>query len=346
MAWVTSALTVGITSPVPMQAASESPPQGVGEVLIEAQSLSKHFGPVAAVDRVSFQVRRGELVGFLGPNGAGKSTTMRMLTGYLSPDEGEARLGGLPAGDRDARTVLGYLPEHTPLHREMRVDRFLSLVATLRGLRSNSHADALERVIDSCDLGGYERRRIHTLSKGYRQRVGLAQALISDPDVLILDEPTSGLDPREILRVRDLVARLARDKTVLISTHVLPEVEEVCRRVLIIAGGRLVADGDPQDLAGNAGRRLVVEFCGASSVNDLMETVRNLEGVQSLTVVNPLRGGDARWDVQADDPSGLVDPLQSALSKAGATLLELRHEQPTLEQVFLKHTQGPEEVRK
>lgn len=327
-----------------MQAAADSSAGTVGEVLIEARGLSKRFGPVTAADQVSFQVRRGELVGFLGPNGAGKSTTMRMLTGYLTPDEGEARLGGLPVSDDKARRMLGYLPEHTPLHQEMRVDRFLGLVATLRGLKSKAHADALERVMESCDLGGYERRRIHTLSKGYRQRVGLAQALVSDPDVLILDEPTSGLDPREIIRVRDLVVRLARDKTVLISTHVLPEVEEVCRRVLIIAGGRLVADGEPQTLAGSAGRRLIVEFSGLGPAQDLMQTVRGLDGVQDLVSVTPLRGGEVRWELCAGDPDGLLDPLQAALSKGGATLLELRHEQPTLERVFLEHTRGAGEV--
>ncbi len=326
-----------------MQAAAETPPKSTGEVLIEARGLCKHFGPVTAVDQVSFQVRRGELVGLLGPNGAGKSTIMRMLTGYLNPDGGEATLGGLAAGEVVARRILGYLPEHTPLHREMRVDRFLSLVSTLRGLRGASRKDAIARVLDSCDLGGHEGRRIHTLSKGYRQRVGLAQALVSDPDVLVLDEPTSGLDPREIVRVRDLVARLARDKTVLISTHVLPEVEEVCQRVLIVAGGRLVADGDPGALASDAGKRLIVEVSGIGDPGALMQTLGALPGVEEINSIDPLRGGDLRIELKADEPREVVGPLQAAL--VGTILLELRHELPTLEQVFMEHTAGAAEVR-
>ena len=333
-----------------MQAASESQPSGpkpqpTGEVLIEAKGLCKSFGPVVAVDQVSFQVRRGELVGFLGPNGAGKSTTMRMLTGYLNPDRGEATLGGIPASKGEARRILGYLPAHTPLHREMRVDRFLGLVATLRGMRGAPRKDAMARVLDSCDLDGYETRRIHTLSKGYRQRVGLAQALISDPDVLVLDEPTSGLDPREIVRVRDLVARLARDKTVLVSTHVLPEVEDVCQRVLIIAGGRLVADGMPEDLAGSVGKRLVVEVNGAGNSARLTETLLALDGVEEVAQVDPLRGGELRLEVRVCDPLLVLEPLRAVLLQTGATLLELRHELPTLEQVFMEHTAGVRETQ-
>lgn len=331
-----------------MQAASESQPSGpkpqhTGEILIEAKGLCKSFGPVVAVDQVSFQVRRGELVGFLGPNGAGKSTTMRMLTGYLNPDGGEATLGGIPASKLEARRILGYLPEHTPLHREMRVDRFLGLVATLRGMRGAPRKDAMARVLDSCDLDGYETRRIHTLSKGYRQRVGLAQALISDPDVLVLDEPTSGLDPREIVRVRDLVARLARDKTVLVSTHVLPEVEDVCQRVLIIAGGRLVADGKPEALAGSVGKRLVFEVNGAGDSARLTQTLLALDGVEDVAQVDPLRGGELRLEVRVCDPLLVLEPMRELLLQAGATLLELRHELPTLEQVFMEHTAGVRE---
>ncbi|MEM9380946.1 MAG: ATP-binding cassette domain-containing protein, partial [Planctomycetota bacterium] len=213
--------------------------------MILAEGLQKSFGPVRAVRGVSFSVERGELVGFLGPNGAGKSTTMKMLTGSLLPDSGRASIAGVPLDGRSigARAAVGYLPEHTPLYREMRVRRYLEFVGEVHGMSAAQRRDALARVVDACDLDGYVARRIHTLSKGYRQRVGLAQALFADPEVLVLDEPTSGLDPAEIVRIRDLVVELAQHKTILLSTHVLPEVEEVCRRVLIIAGGELVADG-------------------------------------------------------------------------------------------------------
>ena len=324
----------------PVVSPDPAPSAPAGEVLVEASALAKRFGPVQAVQGVSFQVRRGELVGFLGPNGAGKSTTMRMLTGYLRPDQGHARLGGREVADPEARRVLGYLPEHTPLHREMRVDRFLAHAATLHGLPGGARRrDAVERVVDRCDLEGYAHRRIHTLSKGYRQRVGLAQALIHDPDVLVLDEPTSGLDPREIVRIRDLVARLARDKTVLLSTHVLPEVEEVCRRVLILSGGRLVADGTPDELASAEGERLVVEVDGPAPAL-LAEALGALEGVAQAEVSAPLRGGSARCALQVASRRAAAPAVQQLAATEGWTLLELRHELATLEQIFLSRTRG------
>jgi len=235
-------------------------PSGAGasdparEVLLEAHSLTKAYGSHLAVDDVSFSIRRSELVGFLGPNGAGKSTTMRMLTGALRPDRGAARLAGCRVDQTGAeglvaRSHLGYLPERTPLYSGMRVDGYLAFVAGLRGLTGAARSQAVQRVVETCSLGGYARRRIRELSKGYRQRVGLAQALMADPDVLVLDEPTSGLDPAEVVRIRELIMELAREKTVLLSTHVLSEIEEVCGRILIIAAGKLVADGTPGELS-------------------------------------------------------------------------------------------------
>jgi len=228
--------------------------------MIRASGLVKHYGDVRAVEGVSFSVARGEIVGFLGPNGAGKSTTMKMLTGYLYPDAGEVWLGGLPldGSSLDARSHLGYLPEHTPLYREMRVDRYLSFVGEMRGLRGAARVDALERVVETTGLHGYTTRRIRTLSKGYRQRVGLAQALISDPDVLILDEPTSGLDPSEIVRIRDRILGLSANKTILLSTHVLSEVQEICTRVIMIAAGRIVEDSGLAELTEGDGEARAV----------------------------------------------------------------------------------------
>ena len=324
----------------PVTPSPEAAPLPAGEVLVEAEGLSKGFGPVRAVQDVGFQVRRGELVGFLGPNGAGKSTTMRMLTGYLRPDTGAARLAGLDVSDPAARRRLGYLPEHTPLHREMRVDRFLDLAATLHGLAGAARRDAVAQVVDRCDLEGYAHRRIHTLSKGYRQRVGLAQALVHDPDVLVLDEPTSGLDPREIVRIRDLVARLAQDKTVLLSTHVLPEVEEVCRRVLILSGGRLVADGTPEELAAAEGEHLVVEVADGPGGTDLAAALADLDGVREAVDVPPLRGGMARCALVVGSRREAAAEVQDLARSRGWLLLELRHELATLEQIFLSRTRG------
>ena len=221
--------------------------------MIEARGLSKFYGPFAAVRDVSFAVPRGQVCAFLGPNGAGKSTTMRMLTGFLAPSAGSAAVAGHDvAEDRlDAAASLGYLPENGPLYQEMSPSAFLNYVGTARGMRSGELRDRRAFVRDACSLGSVWGKPIGKLSRGYRQRVGMAQALLHDPDVLILDEPTGGLDPNQVAGVRDLVGQLKADgKTLLISTHILREVRAVCDRVLLIAAGRLVFDGPADQLAG------------------------------------------------------------------------------------------------
>ena len=334
-----------------MQAASESQPSGqkpqpIGEVLIEAKGLCKSFGPVVAVDQVSFQVRRGELVGFLGPNGAGKSTTMRMLTGYLHPDQGRVHIAGheMASDGQKARASLGYLPESTPLYRDMRVDRYLQFVGELRGLNRAQRKDALERVFEATDLAGYTERKIGTLSKGYRQRVGLAQALISDPDVLILDEPTSGLDPAEIVRVRDRIVALAETKTILLSTHVLPEVEEVCRRVIILAGGRIVADGSLLELSAGREECLLVTFVAPEQ--EALAACADLPGVLNCSVSSRGLNGRLRLQLDVRERFDVAERLGALATDKAWPLLELRHDVPTLERVFLDYTRSGSQEEK
>ena len=227
----------------------------VTEPLIQAVNLHKAYGSVQAVRNLSFAVRRGEVVGFLGPNGAGKSTTMKLLTGYLRPSAGRAHIAGFDVAQHalQARRSLGYLPENAPLYDEMMVLDFLEFICALRGVVGAQKRVRLSEVVERCGLGEALHKDIGALSKGYRQRVGLAQALVHDPDLLILDEPTSGLDPNQIVDIRALIRDLGRDKTVLLSTHILSEVRAVCSRALIIAGGRLVADDTPQALEHRGG---------------------------------------------------------------------------------------------
>ena len=309
--------------------------------MIEADHLVKHFGPVKAVDDVSFQVGRGEIVGFLGPNGAGKSTTMKMLTGSLVPDGGEVRVAGRAVlggagGGLAARAVLGYLPEHTPLYHSMRVDAYLRFVAGLRGLRRGRGRDALARVVEACDLEGYTARRIATLSKGYRQRVGLAQALLSEPQVLILDEPTSGLDPAEIVRIRDLVLRLAKESTILLSTHVLGEIQEVCQRVVILAGGRVVADGSLQELGSTEDPSLRVTV--SAGADEASKVCGDVPGVGALRVIH---SGERTTLVMDVSDQVTVAPRIAELARArGWALFELSPVVPSLESVFLARTRG------
>lgn len=218
--------------------------------MITAQNLVKDYGGLRAVDDVTFTVQKGEILGFLGPNGAGKSTTMKMVTGFLPPTAGTARIGDFDVVRQpiDAKRLLGYLPESGPLYPEMTTLEFLNFAAELRGLERADRARALERVLAICHLGGVLHQTIETLSKGFRQRVGLAQAILHDPPCLILDEPTDGLDPNQKREVRQLIASMAEEKAVILSTHILEEVEAMCNRVIIISGGKIIADETPSAL--------------------------------------------------------------------------------------------------
>jgi ABC-2 type transport system ATP-binding protein len=218
---------------------------------IEIEGLTKHFAGFTAVDNVSFRVAKGEVLGFLGPNGAGKSTTMKMLAGFVSPDSGTARILGhdVQSDSIAARRALGFLPEGAPTYPEMPVTAFLRFVARIRGYRGKEVADRVARALELTQLEGVRLQAIETLSKGFKRRVGLAQALLHDPPVLVLDEPTDGLDPNQKHEVRRLIAQMAPDKAIIISTHILEEVEAVCSRAIVIANGRIVADSTPKELA-------------------------------------------------------------------------------------------------
>ncbi|MDE0836770.1 MAG: ATP-binding cassette domain-containing protein [Akkermansiaceae bacterium] len=222
--------------------------------MIEVAKLSKHFGSKLAVDELSFTVEKGEVLGFLGPNGAGKSTTMRMVTGFLPPSAGDAKICGISITDNpfEAKTKIGYLPESAPLYNDMTVIGFLKFCAAIRGLVGRKKKEAVEKSIETCFLESVAHQSIETLSKGYRHRTCLAQALLHDPEVLILDEPTDGLDPNQKFEVRQLIKRLGQDKAILFSTHILEEVEAVCTRAVIVDRGKIVADGTPAELIAQA----------------------------------------------------------------------------------------------
>jgi len=233
---------------------AERSPQDGDHVMIEASGLSKFYGPFAAVRDVSFTVPRGQVAAFLGPNGAGKSTTMRLLTGYLAPTEGLARIGGHDVSTErlEASRLIGYLPENGPLYSEMTPNTLLSHLGAARGLSRVQLSERMDYVIEKCSLHSVWGRAIGKLSRGYRQRVGMAQALLHDPEVLILDEPTAGLDPNQVHDVRELITSLAETKTILLSTHILREVQAVCSRVILIHEGRIIFDGLESEMEGGA----------------------------------------------------------------------------------------------
>lgn len=228
---------------------------------ISAANVSKSYGPQKALDSVSFDITQGEIVGFIGPNGAGKSTMMKIITGYIAPDQGSVSVCGLPAGPGavEMKRLIGYLPENNPLYPEMYVREYLRYVADIYKL-GNEAKRAVNEVIDRTGLGPEQGKKIGALSKGYRQRVGLAQALIHDPAVLILDEATTGLDPNQIIEIRNLISAVGKEKTVMLSTHIMQEVEAICSRVIIINHGKIVADGSVAEISALSGARLEDTF--------------------------------------------------------------------------------------
>jgi ABC-2 type transport system ATP-binding protein len=316
--------------------------------MIEVCNLTKSYGQMPAVRDLSFHVREGEILGFLGPNGAGKTTTMRILAGCLAPTGGTARIAGHDIFEEslEARRCLGYLPEQVPLYPEMRVTEYLAFAGALRGMSSRAIAGRMDEVLARCGLTQVRRMLIGRLSRGYRQRVGLAQALFPNPPVLILDEPTVGLDPRQIVEVRDLIRGLANAHTILLSTHILPEVSMVCTRVVIIDHGRLVAEDTLQHMVDGAleGERLVAEIGGPAEA--VAALLRSVEGVASVSV-RPRDPGEAEGDastqfavqISAGKPSAAVrGAVSQAVVGAGHRLLELRSERATLEDVFVRVT--------
>ena len=273
--------------------------------MIEVRNLTKTYGPERAVDSIAFQIRQGEVVGFLGPNGAGKTTTMKVITGYLPPTEGTVLIDGMDVREQSLaiRERIGYLPESTPLYRDMVTYDYLTFVAAMRGVAPEKRKPRIAEMAHACGLGEALSKRIDALSKGYRQRVGLAQAMIHDPPILLLDEPTSGLDPNQIAEIRELIKALGREKTVVLSTHILPEVQASCDRVLIIHRGRIVADGTPQDLQSSfAGEQRIqygvlapaAEVTGALSEWKHVRVVSQQTGADSETLLSLAADGDIR----------------------------------------------------
>ncbi len=312
---------------------------------IEVQDLVRKYGSYVAVDSISFAVERGEIVGFLGPNAAGKTTTMRVLTGYLAPTAGRTAIDGIDVLEDPVRVRqrIGYLPESAPVYRDMRVGRYLDFIARVRGLARAERAAAVERVARECGLMPRMNQSIGSLSKGFRQRVGLAQALVHSPEILILDEPTSGLDPNQIVEIRNLIREIGRRKTVLLSTHILSEVQATCDRVIIIHQGRIVADGTTDEImARQRGGHLVEVVYAPGDVKlprqVIREAVVSIDGVRRVTSVETADAGAAAFQVIADrDVRG---ELFRVAADKGLLLLELHRETSSLEEVFQRVTTG------
>ena len=298
------------------------------------EDLRKTYGNQAAVDGVSFEVRAGEILGFLGPNGAGKSTTMKMITGYIGIGGGDIRIGNRSVRDHSAelKKHIGYLPEHNPLYEDMPVMDYLRFCADLQGVRKQETTARVRQMIRQCSLDAEKHKKIAELSKGYRQRVGLAQAMIHDPEVLILDEPTTGLDPNQIIEIRTLIRDLGKAKTVILSTHILPEVEATCDRILIINKGRIVADGTAESLRRQAQGQDVLQIrIEDATEQDLRLDLSLLPGIVSCAPVDPAAG---RWQIRAAPGSGIQRSLFRLCVDRHWVLTELIPVETRLEDIF------------
>ena len=313
--------------------------------MIKVERLTKRYGSTTAVRNISFEVEKGEIVGFLGPNGAGKTTTMRILTGFLPPTEGTASIDGLDVQEQpiEVKRRIGYLPESPPLYPEMTVRDYLEFVARLKGIASADVAARVDSVTERCSIGGVRGKLNGQLSKGYKQRVGLAQALIHDPDVLILDEPTAGLDPKQIIEVRELIRELGGDHTIILSTHILPEVSTTCGRVIIINEGKIEASDTPENLTARLqGHDSVwVEVDGPAE-----EVEAKIQGIQGVENISRATGqaGRAAWQVETGKDPAIRSELARAVIESGWGIYEIRSVGLSLEDIFLKLTGAESEA--
>jgi ABC-2 type transport system ATP-binding protein len=326
-----------IQSPASTAAPGSPPP------MIAVRGLTKRYDDFEALKGLDFSVQRGEIVGFLGPNGAGKTTTMKILTCYMPQSDGQVTVDGLDVATDSlkVRARIGYLPESTPLYTDMLVHDYLAHVATVRGVERARIPERIRAVADMCGIRDRLGQEIGTLSKGYKQRVGLAQALVHDPDILILDEPTSGLDPNQIVEIRNLIRRLGQNRTIILSTHNLPEVMATCNRILIIHRGRIVADGTAQSLEEREAETQRIRLAFAPSDNDSPEAIREaLQRLEGVAAVRRIEAPPAelRFELEGGRGHDLRQPIYQLAVTRGWQLLELHREHLDLEGLFRKLT--------
>ncbi len=305
---------------------------------VAIQNLSKSYGPQRAVDQISFVAKKGEILGFLGPNGAGKTTTMKMITNYIAIESGDIQLGGKSVKTHadELKRSIGYLPEHNPLYLEMPVIDYLAYCAALQGIPSKDIPARIREMIRICGLNQEKHKKISELSKGYRQRVGLAQAMIHDPEILILDEPTSGLDPNQIVEIRKLIKHIGKEKTVILSTHILSEVEATCDRILIINKGKIVADGSAENLRSQARAGQIHTLCIEDGEQEqIIAAISKLEAVEKVHCIDQQLN---RYKVESQEAPQLSRQLFKLCVDKGWVLTEMSREETKLEDIFRQLT--------
>ena len=310
--------------------------------VIEVSHLTKYYGNFPAVHDISFNINKGEVVGFLGPNGAGKTTTMKVLTGFMPPTGGTVKIAGYDALENylEIREKIGYLPESVPLYTDMTVTEYLSFMGSIRGMKKNKLSNQISNVIEQCRLGDYRHTIIGKLSKGYRQRVGVAQAVIHEPEVLVLDEPTIGIDPIQVVETRKLIKELGEsDRTLILSTHILPEVSMLCKRILIIHQGKIVAEDTPNNLSSRlkGAEQISIEVKGPQK--QIQQTLDKINGVEFVQIMeNTSSKNIYSYMVQVEQNLDLRSTISKTIINNGWELLKLQNVDMSLEEIFLKLT--------
>ena len=309
--------------------------------MVEIKNLSKKYGNQLAVDNISFTVKQGEILGFLGPNGAGKSTTMNILTGYLSATGGEVKIDGYDILDHpvEAKKRIGYLPEHPPLYMDMTVREYLDFVYDLKKVTENRE-EHLSKICDTVKITDVQNRLISNLSKGYKQRVGLAQAMVGNPEVLILDEPTVGLDPKQIIEIRSVIKQLGKEHTVILSSHILQEVNAICERVIIINKGRLVASDTPENLGKSISNENKFQLRIAGEERAILDALEKISGIKYIKSLGRKESGSIDFIVEAELDVDVRTPIFNALAAAGLPILSLQTMDLSLEEIFLEVTKN------
>ena len=308
--------------------------------MIEVKNLSKKFGSVKVLDDISFSVKQGEILGFLGPNGAGKSTTMKIITSFWAGSEGKVIIDGLDVAkdSLETRKKIGYLPENVPLYDEMRVFEYLKFIAEIRGIDKSEHKNAITKASEACGLSKVLRKPIDELSKGYRQRVGLAQAIIHEPDILILDEPTTGLDPNQIAEIRDLIKKIGKEKTVIFSTHILSEVSATCDRIIIINDGKIVGEGRPDELTEKSTHRELIYLKIKADKEAALKRLKGLENIEKVEVKDKESSNIYGFNIEPKKGVDIREYLSIAVTAQGWPILEYTRKKTSLEDVFRELT--------
>ena len=305
---------------------------------IEVENLSKFYGPARGIEEVSFSVKKGEIMGFLGPNGSGKTTTMRILTCFFPPTSGTARICGrdILNDSFSVREKIGYLPENVPLYMDMPVFSYLNFFAEIKGVPSRMKKKKVDEVIQRCELQSVSHRLIRKLSKGFKQRVGIAQALLNDPEVLILDEPTVGLDPKQIIDIRSLIKGLGGSQTVILSTHILPEVSMTCDRVIIMHQGRLVAVDTPINLTKKLQQAPKIMLKAEGPVSDITRTLSQLSGITAVDRNEPGTEKNGFYEIEIEENADVINEIAKSVYENNWKLKEIRPVDMTLEEIFIK----------